>query len=1134
MSISEATIKRLWGRAHNQCAATGCHQDLTQGSSDGEGIGDPVILGEQAHIRGKKPGSARHDPQYEDVDGYQNLILLCPTHHTEIDKEGGKNFSVDQLVKLKRDHEQKWERHDRRLVALKAYLAQTYGVDDTTRFEQVDLQPRVDAIFVDVAVGARRGSSLEPLLTEISENAPGDVAPADRSMYAVTGGAQALLHPNWSGGALLVGGPGQGKSTLLQFVCQFHRARLLGKVDAYTGSQQALRDTTTRFRYPIRVELREYVAWAKKNPMPPQGKRKGSATRPPGRLGKQKPSWPALEQFVANHVQQYSGGLSFTVKDLTSVVASEPILLALDGLDEVAALVDREEVSRQIIRTRDSLDALGIDIVVLVATRPGAETASLWSAPAFPQLQLLPLTQGLRLQYFQRWTEAANLTPPARDALQDKLLSQQHELHIKELASTPMQLAILLHLLQRKGRLPQERTALYSQYIQTFLDREEGQDKEPLLGEQRDLIERVHEFLAWSLQSAAEQGSSGSISRDELRQVLRVNLMDQPDGLDFAQKLFDSFEARVMCLVEREGRFEFQIQSLREYFAAVHIANTVGLTSSKDARLKALLARPYWSNVTRFFVGDLAPGEVKGLRYTLVDAADDKTLGVHPMLRSMAFLLLEDRCFQGQPNLVLREMVDFILAGPGLFFAEDGLVDPTQAPLRFSERAGRAQAVEHLRERVLGAASSLERQAAAACLARHATPGDALTGWWWEQFKPTVDWLEVAGHLGCLNDVSRVNRQRLSAAVNAVASTGRAAPFLSRLEDPVREAVATLIEELDAAKMPAHPDDRGVVGRLLTASHGTHRAPSSASRPRSRGRRVAGRVTGLPAIEHAAEHIARLGPLSTDVEWSKALAAVADAWTDHGWVLRDQVARIPTSVDLADLVACLPEGNDRLADLVELEATRRRCVGDPDFWFTSMPSSAGVDGVDWVVALLTKAHTSTIIAVLPQFSVMVGKLSRVELAVAADAIARRGRATNLGLADHLRLNRLKGLSIVELQLLLAASDGGTKDQLNKKLVAAAKGGKATDFMNATEVAHGIGKINVEWFRGSRSTIPSGATLTVQLTGLNQPTARSILREPAEWPAFVVHLAAQKVRVDLDKQEPLSAIAERERWFAQSD
>jgi len=1096
-------------------------------------MGDPVILGEQAHIRGKKPGSARHDPQYEDVDGYQNLILLCPTHHTEIDKDGGKNFPVDQLVKLKRDHEKKWERHDRRLVALKAYLAQTYGDDDTTRFEQVDLQPRVDAIFVDVAVGARRGSSLEPLLTEISAHAPGDVAQLDRSTYAVTGGAQTLLHPNWSGGALLVGGPGQGKSTLLQFVCQFHRARLLGKVDAYTGSQQALRDTTMRFRYPIRVELREYVAWAKKNSISPRGRRKGSATRTPGRLGKQKSSWPALEQFVANHVQQYSGGLPFTVEDFSSVVASEPILLALDGLDEVAALVDREEVSRQIIRTRDSLDALGLDVVVLVATRPGAETASLWSAPAFPQLQLLPLTQGLRLQYFQRWAEAANLTPSARDALQDKLLSQQHELHIKELASTPMQLAILLHLLQRKGRLPQERTALYSQYIQTFLDREEGQDKEPLLGEQRDLIERVHEFLAWSLQSAAEEGSSGSIPGDELRQLLRVNLMDQPDGLDFAQKLFDSFEARVMCLVEREGKFEFQIQSLREYFAAVHIANTVGLTSSKDARLKALLARPYWSNVTRFFVGDLAPGEVKGLRYTLVDASDDKTLGVHPMLRSTAFLLLEDRCFQGQPNLVLREMVDFILAGPGLFFAEDGLVNPTQAPLRFSERAGRSQAVEHLQERVLGASSPLERQFAATCLARHATPGDAITDWWWEQFKPEGDWLDVAGHLGCLNDISRTNRQRLAAAVNAVASTDRAAPFLSRLEDPAREAVARLIEEVDAANVPAHPDDGGVIGRLLAAAYGPPLAPASGGRQHSRSRRVAGKVTGLSAIEHAAQGIARLGPLSTAVDWSKALAAVADAWTDQGWVLRDRVARIPASVDLEALVACLPEGNDRLAALAMLEGKRRRSVGHPDFWVQSMPSSGGVDGVDWVVALLTRAHTSTVIAVRPHLSGLTDRLSPVEIAVAVDAIIRRGRVTNLGLADELRLNRITGLSVPELQLLRAASDGGTRVQLNKKLVAAAKAGKATDFIDALEVAQAIGKVDVEWFRGSRLTIPSGAVPAVQLTGLTQPKARSILCEPVEWPAFVVRLAAQKVGSELDKQEPLSAVAKRDKWFARS-
>ncbi|HAY96656.1 HNH endonuclease, partial [Shewanella sp.] len=53
-----------------------------------------------AHIKGNKLGSNRYDPEQTDVerDSYENLILLCPTHHTLIDKaENESEFSVELL-----------------------------------------------------------------------------------------------------------------------------------------------------------------------------------------------------------------------------------------------------------------------------------------------------------------------------------------------------------------------------------------------------------------------------------------------------------------------------------------------------------------------------------------------------------------------------------------------------------------------------------------------------------------------------------------------------------------------------------------------------------------------------------------------------------------------------------------------------------------------------------------------------------------------------------------------------------------------------------------------------------------------------------------------------------------------------
>ncbi|WP_444924377.1 HNH endonuclease signature motif containing protein [Microbulbifer sp. DLAB2-AF] len=68
----------------------------------------PYTLGEMAHIKGNKAGSSRYDPSQPDIerDSYENLILLCPNHHTLIDKaENEFEFTVDLLHEMKAEHE---------------------------------------------------------------------------------------------------------------------------------------------------------------------------------------------------------------------------------------------------------------------------------------------------------------------------------------------------------------------------------------------------------------------------------------------------------------------------------------------------------------------------------------------------------------------------------------------------------------------------------------------------------------------------------------------------------------------------------------------------------------------------------------------------------------------------------------------------------------------------------------------------------------------------------------------------------------------------------------------------------------------------------------------------------------------
>lgn len=65
-------------------------------------------MGEAAHIAGLRPDSPRYDPNMTDDqrNHYDNLIYLCPNHHTLIDKQA-QDYPVEKLRKMKRRHEAK-------------------------------------------------------------------------------------------------------------------------------------------------------------------------------------------------------------------------------------------------------------------------------------------------------------------------------------------------------------------------------------------------------------------------------------------------------------------------------------------------------------------------------------------------------------------------------------------------------------------------------------------------------------------------------------------------------------------------------------------------------------------------------------------------------------------------------------------------------------------------------------------------------------------------------------------------------------------------------------------------------------------------------------------------------------------
>lgn len=98
--ITPNTIKRLFALSGNQCAFPGCKVKIVQETSD-------YLITQICHIEAAEPEGQRYNPNQSDDDrrSFENLVLLCPNHHVVTNEEG--IYSVEDLKKIKKDHEAK-------------------------------------------------------------------------------------------------------------------------------------------------------------------------------------------------------------------------------------------------------------------------------------------------------------------------------------------------------------------------------------------------------------------------------------------------------------------------------------------------------------------------------------------------------------------------------------------------------------------------------------------------------------------------------------------------------------------------------------------------------------------------------------------------------------------------------------------------------------------------------------------------------------------------------------------------------------------------------------------------------------------------------------------------------------------
>ncbi len=684
-------------------------------------------------------------------------------------------------------------------------LATQWEEDARVRFSQVELDGvSLAELFVDVEAGLltapRRATRTLSQLPKLLDGRPrGAVATLLTTPVPLT---------------FLIGVPGQGKSTLTQYLCQAHRSVILPEA-AQDTSWPAI--PIGEPKLPLRIDVKEYAAWI-------DGFDTFDDARPRV-TRRRKQGARSAEAYIAELCQASSGGRSVRVEDVHSLLERYPCLIVFDGLDEVAdptlrqVVVDEIELlSTRLGRTQHQLRSFQI----IVTARPNATNLAEPSSERFQRMRLEPMNKQLQAEFVLKWCDARHIEGLQRQELRRIFRTRSALDHVAKLADNPMQLAILLYLINKKGdAVPVARTQLYSDYMSTLLDREVGRGQID-----RNAVAQVQEvtaFLGWHMQSGMEERpTSGEMTRKDLETTLLLYLRETEAEHERAAALFRLASDRFWALTsENEGLFKFAVQPVREFFAAWFLAEWGGRTMreplSKQVVLRELLGRPYWLNTSRFYAGFASPNELAGIRYGVEDALQDRVGAIE--IRVASWALLMDAVFMGNAP-VQRDVVRLLTDDLTLHLARDGTYGDDFG--RLAPDAGGSQLSQALRAQIEAAPTAAVTGPRVDMLrAQSSLSRPDFASWWTSQLERACDsssqaaWLSIGARFG----IQKV-RAELVAHLNFADEAVRVAALqvgVETLRKPLADILVRSVLDGECSDVRGRPTNEA--GALLVAMH---------------------------------------------------------------------------------------------------------------------------------------------------------------------------------------------------------------------------------------------------------------------------------------------------------------------------
>ena len=453
---------------------------------------------------------------------------------------------------------------------------------------------------------------------------------------------------------VLIGGPGQGKTTIGQFICQIFRAANVSRKPEIMLSSDVRKamsligehckeegiETYPIPRFPFRIVLNEYASALSSS---------------------SEPAVNSIFSYLSKQIQRRTDQAIDSV-DLRKWIAKYPIILIFDGLDEVPSSSNREQVLHSI---RDFwIDASNdnADIIAVATSRPQGYSED-FSSDIYQHLWLDPLSPKVGRHFAKRLVDVRYGTDLNR---KEKVLGRLERSFDSESTSrlmrTPLQITIMTALVDRMGQPPEARWDLFNSYYEVIYQREVERDipASILLRRYRPDIKAIHNRVGLVLQMDSERSgrTDAKLTASRFYALVEGRLREEGHEATELKELTDRIEEaaleRLVFLVGLEsGQIGFEIRSLQEFMAAECIMEATD--GQVEERLREIAPLFNWKNVFLFASGKCFAerqhlrANILALCGSLNEKEQDPIAGAYLMGSSTAIELLEDGLCRHQP-----------------------------------------------------------------------------------------------------------------------------------------------------------------------------------------------------------------------------------------------------------------------------------------------------------------------------------------------------------------------------------------------------------------------------------------------------------------------------------------------------